>query len=117
MLNKWIKTRHAKMFRLSNKVVQVYFKDKTEILLCSNSKEIVYTNKEGKRNVYPLSAALESTSDEISKRMQYVKNILSHLLNNNPSKNTKGSARSWTTAWTTNRRFDTKSSERQVAYK
>lgn len=94
MLNKWIKTRHAKMFRLSNKVVQVYFKDKTEILLCSNSKEIVYTNKEGKRNVYPLSAALESNSDEISKRMQYVKNILSHLLNNNPSKNTKGSARS-----------------------
>jgi hypothetical protein len=32
-VKKWIKTRHAKMFRLSNKVVQVYFKDKTEILL------------------------------------------------------------------------------------
>lgn len=37
-VKKWIKTRHAKMFRLSNKVVQVYFKDKTEILLCSQSK-------------------------------------------------------------------------------
>lgn len=32
-VKKWIKTRHAKMFRLSNKIVQVYFKDRTEILL------------------------------------------------------------------------------------
>jgi polo-like kinase 1 len=32
-IKKWIKTRHAKLFRMSNKVVQVYFKDKTEILL------------------------------------------------------------------------------------
>lgn len=32
-IKKWIKTRHAKIFRMSNKVVQVYFKDKTEILL------------------------------------------------------------------------------------
>jgi len=48
------------MFRLSNKVVQVYFKDKTEILLCSQKKLITYTNKQGKRATYPLSAALES---------------------------------------------------------
>lgn len=47
-VKKWIKTRHAKMFRLSNKVVQVYFKDKTEILLDSTTKRITYTNKEGK---------------------------------------------------------------------
>ena len=82
-VKKWIKTRHAKMFRLSNKVVQVYFKDKTEILLCSNNKRITYTNKEGKRATYPLSAALESKNEEMNKRMQYTKNILTHLLQGN----------------------------------
>lgn len=66
-VKKWIKTRHAKMFRLSNKVVQVYFKDKTEILLDSSKKLITYTNKEGKRNTYPLSAALETKNEEMSK--------------------------------------------------
>lgn len=85
-IKKWIKTRHAKIFRMSNKVVQVYFKDKTEILLCSNSKQITYTNKAGSRSTYPLSTALESTNEEMNKRMQYTKNILSHLLQNNTQK-------------------------------
>jgi len=35
------------------------------------------------RNTYPLAAALESTNEEMNKRMQYTKNILSHLLHNN----------------------------------
>ncbi len=74
------------MFRLSNKVVQVYFKDKTEILLDSTTKRITYTNKEGKRKTYPLSAALESKNEEMNKRMQYTKNILTHLLQGNSGK-------------------------------
>lgn len=75
---------------MSNKVVQVYFKDKTEILLCSNSRQITYTNKIGKRSTYPLVAALESTNEEMNKRMQYTKNILSHLLQNNPASSRGG---------------------------
>jgi len=82
-IKKWIKTRHAKLFRMSNKVVQVYFKDKTEILLWSISKQITYTNKEGVRSTYPLAFALESTNEEMNKRMQYTRNILNHLLQNN----------------------------------
>jgi polo-like kinase 1 len=93
-IKKWIKTRHAKMFRMSNKVVQVYFKDKTEILLCSNSKQITYTNKEGIRLTYPLGAALESTNEEMNKRMQYTKNILTHLLQNNQTGVAKPTGRS-----------------------
>ena len=31
-LKKWMKTRHAIMFRLSNKIVQVDFQDKTKIV-------------------------------------------------------------------------------------
>jgi polo-like kinase 1 len=68
---------------MSNKVVQVYFKDKTEILLWSISKQITYTNKEGVRSTYPLAFALESTNEEMNKRMQYTRNILNHLLQNN----------------------------------
>ena len=44
-VKKWMKTKHAIMFRLSNKVVQVTFTDKTEILLSSENKLVTYVNK------------------------------------------------------------------------
>ena len=44
-----MKTKHAIMFRLSNKIVQVNFTDKTEIILSSESKMLTYVNKKGER--------------------------------------------------------------------
>lgn len=44
-LKKWMKTRHAILFRLSNKIVQVNFTDKTEVILSSELKMLTYVNK------------------------------------------------------------------------
>jgi len=76
-----MKTKHAMMFRLSNKIVQVNFTDKTEILLSSESKIVTYVNKKGERSHYPLASALESNNTEMSKRLKYTKEILTHMLN------------------------------------
>lgn len=80
-VKKWMRTRHAIMFRLSNKIVQVNFQDHTEIILSSESKMVTYVNKRGERSTYPLSSALESTNLEMSKRLKYTKDILTHMLN------------------------------------
>ena len=53
-VKKWMRTRHAIMFRLSNKIVQVIFQDHTEIVMSSETKEILYINKKGERAIYPL---------------------------------------------------------------
>ena len=82
-VKKWMKTKHAILFRLSNKIVQVNFSDKTEIILSSEHKTVTYVNKKGERSSYPLSTALDSTNTEMSKRLKYTKEILSHMLNNN----------------------------------
>ena len=79
-----MKTRHAIMFRLSNKVVQVNFTDKTEIILSSENKMVTYVNKKSERSNYPLATALESSNTEMAKRLKYTKEILTHMLNNNP---------------------------------
>jgi polo-like kinase 1 len=71
------------MFRLSNKVVQVNFQDHTEILLNSESRLVTYVNKKGERQTLPLSHALESNNAEMTKRLKYTKDILTHMLNNN----------------------------------
>ena len=82
-VKKWMKTRHAIMFRLSNKVVQVNFTDKTEILLSSENKMVTYVNKKAERSNYPLASALVSTNLEMVKRLKYTKEILTHMLNQN----------------------------------
>ena len=91
-VKKWMRTRHAIMFRLSNKIVQVNFQDHTEILLNSDNRLVTYVNKKGERSIMPLSQALDSNNQEMTKRLKYTKDILTHMLNNNgPSQNTGSS--------------------------
>ena len=78
-LKKWMKTRHAIMFRLSNKIVQVDFQDKTKIVLSSESKLVTYVNKKGESSQYPIATALESENAEMAKRLKYTKEILTHM--------------------------------------
>ena len=86
-VKKWMRTRHAIMFRLSNKIVQVCFQDKTEIILSSESRVVTYANKRGDRTTYPLSTALEMSNYEMTKRLKYTKDILTHMLNMNQQRN------------------------------
>jgi polo-like kinase 1 len=79
-VKKWMKTKHAIMFRLSNKIVQVCFQDHTEIILSSESKIVTYVNKKAERLTYPLSTAMESNNNEMTKRLKYTKDILTHML-------------------------------------
>ena len=79
-LKKWMKTKHAIMFRLSNKIVQVDFQDKTQIILSSQSKMVTYVNKKSERSEYPIATALESRNSEMAKRLKYTKEILTHML-------------------------------------
>ena len=78
-----MKTRHAIMFRLSNKIVQVDFTDKTEIILSSEKKLVTYMNKKGERSEHSLATAMESSNSEMAKRLKYTKEILTHMLNGN----------------------------------
>ena len=72
-VKKWMKTKHAIMFRLSNKIVQVNFTDRTEIILSSEQKLVTYINLKGERSEYPLATALDSKNAEMAKRLKYTK--------------------------------------------
>jgi polo-like kinase 1 len=83
-LKKWMKTKHAKLLRLSNKIVQVAFNDKTEIILSSETKLVIFVNKKGERLEYAIGKALDSENTEMSRRLKYTKEILTHMLNSKP---------------------------------
>ena len=79
-VKKWTRTKHAILFRLSNKIVQVCFLDQTVITLNSELKMVNYVNKKGEKLSFPLSTALESTNTEMTKRLKYTKEILTQFM-------------------------------------
>jgi polo-like kinase 1 len=79
-VKKWTRNKHAIMFQLSNKIVQVVFFDKTEAVLSSKSHTVTYVDKRGQVCSYPLSNVLDVPSPELAKRLRYIKDILVNLL-------------------------------------
>lgn len=79
-VKKWLKTSHATIFRLSTKIIQVHFKDNTEILLNTESRCVTYVNKKGERSGMPINKALESNDAEMIKRIKYTMDILHSML-------------------------------------
>jgi hypothetical protein len=51
--------------------------------LNSENRLVTYVNKKGERQTLPLTHALESNNAEMTKRLKYTKDILTHMLNNN----------------------------------
>lgn len=79
-VKKWMRNKHAIMFRFNNKLVQVIFQDQTEVLLSVELKVAVYVNKKQERISFPLATAFENENPEISKRLKYAKDILNQML-------------------------------------
>ena len=79
-LKKFVRTKHAILFRLSNLTVQISFNDNTEIILSQESKKVTYVNKKKQILYYPLNVALDSDNNEMTKRLKYTKKILMRML-------------------------------------
>ena len=80
-VRKWMKTNQAIFFRLSNKTIQVEFKDHTEIILYNDT--INYKNKKGENKIFKIEDALNSSNFEMNKRIKYTQNILTKMINTN----------------------------------
>ena len=78
-VKKWVRTRHAVLFRVSNRTVQVSFFDKSEIVLSSEGRVVTHKSKEGIRNTFRLDDVMRTRPD-IAKRLKYTKEILHQLI-------------------------------------
>lgn len=82
-LKSWVRTPHAVLFRLSNKVIQVCFNDKSELIFSNVSKNVVYVRKNGQYDVYPMINALENGDGDLVKRLKYSKDVLLKMVQGN----------------------------------
>ena len=86
-LRKWMKTKQAMIFRLSNKTIQVGFQDHTEVILYNNT--IRNRKKKGEVSIFKIEDALNSSNFEMNKRIKYTQNILTKMVSINMKKENK----------------------------
>jgi polo-like kinase 1 len=79
-LKKWVRTKHAIFFRLSDQTVQIVFYDHTEVLLTPDERYVTFVDRTKTRNTYFLTDELVGCNSEISKRLKYTKEILQQLV-------------------------------------
>jgi polo-like kinase 1 len=79
-LKKWVRTKHAIFFRMSDQTVQIVFYDHTEILLTPDERYITYVDKSKLRSTYYLTDELVGCKEDIAKRLRYTKEILQQLV-------------------------------------
>ena len=83
-LKKWVRTKHAIFFRLSDQTVQIVFYDHTEVLLTPDERFITYVDKNMTRSTYYMTDELVGCNAEIAKRLKYTKEILQQLVTGSP---------------------------------
>lgn len=79
-VKKWVRTKHAILFFLSNRTVQVIFYDQTEVLLTPDVSYLTYVDKNRVRSTYSFTRDLLVSYAEIEKRLKYTKEIMVQLL-------------------------------------
>lgn len=79
-IKKWVRTKHAILFRLSNQTVQIVFYDQTEILLTPDDRYITYVDKMRVRSTFHFNDELVGGNPDFAKRLKYTKEIFHQLM-------------------------------------
>jgi polo-like kinase 1 len=79
-IKKWVRTKHAILFRLSNQTVQIVFYDQTEILLTPDERYITYVDKMRNRQTFHFNDELIGSNADFAKRLKYTKEIMHQLI-------------------------------------
>lgn len=79
-MKKWIKTKHAILFRLSNGTVQVLFYDHSEILVSSEGNLITFVDRAKNRFVHSVAEIANKQLSDVFRRLKYVKEVLAQLI-------------------------------------
>lgn len=86
-LKKFSRENKAILFRLSNKMIQVIFLDKSELIMSSDDGKVIFITSKGElrnttiSNDFKSYNELETTDPSLFKRLNYSKEILLSMIN------------------------------------
>jgi len=80
-ITKFWKTSQAFIFKLSNKIIQVNFSDKSELIVYTYCADYIYIDSEGVESKETIKNGLCSGNKDLIKKIKYVKTLLLGFLN------------------------------------
>ena len=87
---RWKKTQYAYLFRLSNKFIQLCFKDRTELFIDTSRKFVIFVSKKGEATTYSMSEAQDGDHMELRKRFKYAHDVLTMKSSTSPRAGSTG---------------------------
>jgi len=85
-LTKYLRTKRAVIFRLSNKVVQVNFFDHTKLMFSGDGNVVSFVDRNRDMKSYKLLEFIKTGNEDEINRLKYIKSILEQLNNRKQKK-------------------------------
>lgn len=80
-VQKWVKTRHAVLFQLSNGSFQFNFFDKSKLVLSSGGRVVTFLDRDLQLSVFAASVAvLTQERPDLAKRLRYARDMLHQMV-------------------------------------
>ena len=79
-------SKTAVLFRLSNKLIQIFFSDGTEVTFSTETTDFLFKNKKGEEEQESIQNAMNGDDNELIKKIKIAKNMLIYFVKTHKSK-------------------------------
>ena len=85
-IKKFLISKNCVLFRLSNKLIQIFFNDDTEVSFSTETTKFLYINQEGKEINRDIQDAMNGTDKDLTNKIKISKNMLIYFVKTHKSK-------------------------------
>ena len=85
-IKKYLTSKNATLFRLSNKLVQIMFTDGTEVIFSTKTNNFIYKDKRGDEIQESIQSAMTGNNQDIIKKIKLAKNMMIYFVKSHKSK-------------------------------
>ena len=79
-VKKYLISKTAILFRLSNKLIQIFFNDNTEMTFSTETTDFVFKNKKGEEEQESIQNAMTGDDNDLIKKIKVAKNLLAYFV-------------------------------------
>jgi len=77
---KFLISKTAILFRLSNKLIQIFFNDNTEVTFSTETTDFIFKNKKGEEEQESLQNAMTGDDNDLIKKIKVAKNLMIYFV-------------------------------------
>ena len=84
-VKKFLISKTAILFRLSNKLIQIFFNDNTEVTFSTETTDFMFKNKKGEEEQESIQNAMSGDDNDLIKKIKVAKNLLIYFVKTHKS--------------------------------